>query len=222
MINEQNSNPLATAEVVTMPKDEALKAYNIYAQAVRRSRSAADRAIASAYKALSEGKGIINIAAAIKKAGIDNATSLPLLAIVRADEKLCYFRRVGVSTAGLYGATQQLAQRRNRNMQNARRQFEAPEGTFPSWHDMNPGKSSPRGFWDVHRAPVPPIPPAYRPADAYSKYMILWHVEKWEMVAPVDPMLLRPLTGGVGLAVVVAHWDLTPIERMVMGGLLGQ
>jgi hypothetical protein len=89
--------------------------------------------------------------------------------------------------------------------------FIFPSGTFPSG-------STPRGFYDVHRAPVPLIPPHLRPADAYRNYFILWEVKVWQRVAPVDPLLLTHVTGHV--FAVVAQWDLTPIERLVMNAAL--
>jgi hypothetical protein len=80
---------------------------------------------------------------------------------------------------------------------------------------------TPSGYWDTHRAPAPVIPPQHRPTLPLSQHWLLWHVEEWKRVAPVDPMLILPF-GANGLGVVVAHWDLTPVERMVMGALLGQ
>lgn len=63
---------------------------------------------------------------------------------------------------------------------------------------------------------VPIIPANLRPAKALHRYVILWEAD-WEAV-PVDPMLLRHLHGD--LYVVLAVWDLTPVERAVLNGRL--
>jgi hypothetical protein len=60
---------------------------------------------------------------------------------------------------------------------------------------------------------VPPIPPRFRPGQP-DRYHILWEAE-WAKVPPRDPALLRAL--GDGLYVVLAVWDLTELERAVLG-----
>jgi hypothetical protein len=62
------------------------------------------------------------------------------------------------------------------------------------------------------RAPVPHIPPAFRPQRELSKYLILWEAE-WQEV-PHDPILLSPI--GADLYLVCAQWDLTPLERSIL------
>ena len=61
-------------------------------------------------------------------------------------------------------------------------------------------------------AVVPQAPLHLRPSDAdMAKYHILWEAE-WSPIPPRDPMLLRRI-GEADLWVVVAHWDLTEVER---------
>lgn len=218
MIDNSNLNPLSIAEVIRLPKEDALEKFKEYSAAVKRSHSAMDRLMVQTFRALSKGLGVINVLEAIKKAGVTEDYK-PKLAIMRADQPMVHFHRASAG-AGRYSFSERYYLTRNsRKAQNARLQFVIPENTFP----CSPGHSQwPGDYWWALHAPVPPIPPAHRPADAYSKYCILWEVEKWEAKAPpADPMLLRPL-GQSGLYVVLAHWDLTPIERMVLGGLLGQ
>jgi len=213
---------LNSADVFTMPKEEALEKFKEYEAALRRSHSEADKLMTQTFKALSEGLGVINIHKAIGKAGFNAETSLPFLAVSRADQPVVWFRRNSRDeTGGRFGATQRMMEFPTAAAEKSRRLFQYPIGTMETWESvMGSGVRVPRGFWGLHRAPVPSIPPQFRPGDAKSKYLIMWEVEKWEMVVPVDPMLLRPLAGG--LAVVFAHWDLTEIERMVLGSLLGQ
>lgn len=213
-------NSLTSGEVVTMDIAEATAKFREYEKAVRRTHAHADEVMANTFRALKEGKGVIHIASAIKKGGVHWKTGLPRLAISRADERFVFFRRTG-DTGGIFGASRAMVQREHQGSQKSYRQYRAPSGTFPTWQtckEQNNGVS-PSGFWDTQTAAVPVIPPQFRPSDARSKYQILFEVNEWQRVAPVDPMLLRPLTNG--LAVVVAHWDLSPVERMVMGALLG-
>lgn len=227
MTNEtQTLSPLQSAEVVTVPKDEALAKFKEYETAVRQSHSAQDAALRDTYKALSEGHGVINLVAAIRKAGAHERTCFPKLAVMRADKEFVYYKRImgGASQTGggifSHSPTQNI-ERRSKLAQGKRLQFVMPAGTFGKL-----GRDYPSGVWKVQRAPLPVIPPALRPQDPLSRYCVLWEVaaDGWTTVEPPrpphDPMLLRPL-GPSGLYAVVAHWDLTDVERMVLGGLLG-
>jgi hypothetical protein len=60
---------------------------------------------------------------------------------------------------------------------------------------------------------VPSIPPRLRPPSALADYFILWEAA-WESI-PTDPMLLRRLSGSLYAALAV--WDLTDLERAVLG-----
>jgi hypothetical protein len=137
---------------------------------------------------------------------------------MRADQDIVYFHRQG--SEGFYSNTSRYYLRSvNKQAQAKRLQFHYPRGTF---REVPAGEMWPRDYHNTLEAPVPPIPPAHRPAGDLGKYCILWEVDKWvAREPPADPMLLRPL-GQTGLYVVLAHWDLTPVERMVLGGLLGQ
>lgn len=73
------------------------------------------------------------------------------------------------------------------------------------------------GESNPYSALVPLVPAPIRPRGALDGYRILFE-PKWEPVPPVDPMLLKHLHGA--LYVVLAHWDLTPLERAVLAGRL--
>jgi hypothetical protein len=63
------------------------------------------------------------------------------------------------------------------------------------------------------KALIPAIPAHLRPADDLANYHILWEA-KWEPTAPVDPLLLKRLTDNI--YVILAQWDLTPIEQAIL------
>ena len=63
---------------------------------------------------------------------------------------------------------------------------------------------------------VPKIPASLRPKGKLKNYYVLWEVDKWKLVPPRDPYLLRRINDNI--FVVVAGWDLTELERAVMKG----
>src|SRR3990167_8118773 len=73
-----------------MPMEQAAAAFQEYRHAVRSAKMATlnseDAQIARAYKALADGKQVLNIMEAFESAGVD-ALGLPRLAISRADQK---------------------------------------------------------------------------------------------------------------------------------------
>lgn len=81
--------------------------------------------------------------------------------------------------------------------------FPVCEGCFPGQKD--------RGRWNAAQATLPLIPLHLRPQRALANYHILWEAE-WTRIPPRDPYLLRRI-GNADLWLVVAHWDLTEVER---------
>ena len=68
------------------------------------------------------------------------------------------------------------------------------------------------GWW----ASIPYIPPQFRPPHALENYHLLWEAE-WRRNSGSqrrDPMLLRRIGGD--LFAVVAAWDLTDVEKLVL------
>lgn len=231
------SGPLTdAAEVVTLNKDDALEKFNEYKAALRVSRSQHDRMMQAVYGALSEGLGVINPRAAIIKAGID-VNGHPKLAIGRADTDTVFFRRHWNEEAFFSSFSGKYLVSAHKGAQSGRQQFHFPSGTLPQVDPRRVQQRDAGGqVWeraiypDLYRetvkATVPIIPPEHRPTTgSLGEYSILWEVEKWEALPkpprpPGDPMLLKPLAQ-TGLYAVMAHWDLTDIEKMVLGAMYG-
>jgi hypothetical protein len=220
------SGPLIdAAEVVTLNKDDALEKFNEYKAALRISRSQHDRMMKAVYGALSEGLGIINPRAAIIKAGVESINFHPKLAISRADHDTVFFRRNHwVNEAFFSSSERYFLAHSNKAAQAKRDQFAFGVGQLPRSDELW-GKSG-NLYTQTVKATVPIIPPEHRPTTRHlGDYSILWEVEKWEALprpqrAPGDPMLLKPLAQ-TGLYAVMAHWDLTEIEKMVLGAMYG-
>lgn len=232
------SGPLSdAAEVVTLNKDDALAKFNEYKSALRVSRSQHDRMMKAVYGALAEGLGVINPRAAIIKAGID-AEGYPKLAISRADQPTVFFRRSNNEQDAYFSAySGRYLSAQNKSAQASRLQFQFPSATLPAVEPKRVVQAAgtphqwttrvfPDRYFSIVKATVPIVPPEHRPADFdLPQYCTLWEVEKWEALprpqrAPGDPMLLKPLAQ-TGLYAVMAHWDLTDIEKMVLGAMYG-
>lgn len=162
-----------------------------------------DEAIMRGYRLIAAGKQIISLAETIVAGGVDELHR-PKLAIARADNrriKCDIYRNGSVRFLGSW-------QRNNHRNPRTLDRIELPEKTLPGWTG---GDFSAR--WS---AIVPSIPPRFRPAEL-TNYHLLWEAD-WRR-PPVDPALLRAL--GNGLYVVVATWDLTALERAVLGTRAG-
>ena len=61
---------------------------------------------------------------------------------------------------------------------------------------------------------MPIIPVHLRPKRGLANYHVLWEAE-WERVVPRDPYLLRRI-GKADLWLVVAHWELSPVEMAAL------
>lgn len=63
------------------------------------------------------------------------------------------------------------------------------------------------------------MPPEHaEEATGPGPFFVLWEVQRWESVPPVDPLLLRRLTNN--LFSVLAEWNLSPVEQAIIRGTL--
>ena len=172
------------------------------------------RDLQRAYGHMKHGGKIIDVHAAIAKAGL-NAKDRPLIAIVRADAKICYLTKCFDGSAVYSGQTpprwgNQTARKSYGEIAMPIKTFKwiPKEGQSPRLaynHDMN------------LKTIVPLIPPAIlidKVRYTLKNYFLLWEVESWDLVPPVDPMLLKRLNGT--LFCVLATWDLTELERAII------
>lgn len=175
-------------------RDTALKELRRY-QKDRNNLGPMDLEISRIYKAISEGKLVVDALAAIRRAGLGEDRR-PKLAIVRADAKRCYL--IGRSD----GSAVFLSDIRWPTGRTARdKKFEFPAESFVG---QRHGDAS---------AIAPHIPPDIRPKRALQSYHILFEAV-WSDEPPVDPLLLRRMADDIWL--VIAAWELTPVERAVM------
>jgi hypothetical protein len=156
-----------------------------------------DAEIARLANLIAKGRMVIRALESIRNSGTD-ALGLPKLAIVRADQPKAYIDARQDGSATMHNSDGWLRSR----IANSLR-FDFPPGTFPVRRQAMRAMSI-----------VPLIPPEHRPKRGLANYHILFEAE-WSRKVPVDPMLLRRVGKG-DLWVVLAAWDLTPIEAAVM------
>ncbi len=182
---------------MTMPIDEAKAAFRQYREAVRENPNSIDQAIMIGYRALAKGKMIVDLFEAILAGGV-NDLGLPMLAAARANWKWVELTR------RFRGPFDFEFRKWPEDRAGRRAVIEIPNGTFPVVPQQR----------RAPRAMVPLIPPQIRPAEGQlGEYTLLWEAD-WQF-APTDPMLLKHLSGS--LYAVLAVWDLTPLERSVLG-----
>lgn len=181
---------------VEIPLRQAREARDAYREAIRQDKATdADRQLYAAYRAVAQGKRVLDIVDVLQKAGV-NTERLPNLAICRAS----------ATWAHLY--------RQNREWWFMPRTTwsRRPRGTVAVPLDTFPVDTR-----TSVRARVPFIPPQHRPRFQLEGYHLLWDAV-WEQALPVDPLLLKHLDGP--FYAVLAAWDLTPLEQAVMRGRL--
>jgi hypothetical protein len=189
---------------ITIDPNEARKAVVAYRRALQYARSERarreDEAILRGYREIARGHPIISLRDVVH-AGGEFSNRLPKIAIARADEP-----RISVSRAadGAVRFGRRLREYRPRG------HVKLPAGTLSRYT----GAEAWRRFPVEGNAIVPIIPPELRPNASLERYWVLFEAE-WQAVAPRDPALLRDLGGG--LYAVLATWDLTELERAVLG-----
>ena len=190
----------------------ARKAFLEYRASVRQRHSEEEAQIMRGYRALSQGKIVIDLAATIRKGGGHIQRSrwggdvwVPNLAVMRADAPWCHVRTNPDGSLIFYKDD------RGPRSNETRYVVSLPAGTLPEpvatpYH---------HAYFSHFRAMVPPVPPGVRPAKSLENYHVLFEAE-WQQVAPKDPALLKHIGGD--LYVVCAVWDLTELERTVLAG----
>lgn len=198
---------LATLELDPVEAKERLAEYQ---GLIASERTAEDTAIAMGYRAAARGLPVISLSTVMAAGGWFDS-GLPRLAIVRADAIEC---RVDVS--------------RWRDAESWHLVFgdiaegwkaRSNRGALVGAHTVRVAVPRPSsdvcGLKNAGSTIVPIIPPRHRPKPRRLRHThILWEVEEWKPVAPKDPALLRHIRGD--LWAVLAVWDLTELERLVL------
>jgi hypothetical protein len=206
---------------IEMPPEQARQQFEAYRRAARDRHSAEDKAIAAGYKAIAEGRAVLQLTPTMIAGGVAvlerttaggtrQAVTVPRLAVAPANRKFAWTH--GVQQNG----SLEIVGRQPIAPNNKRDRMAFDPGTFGmlagtgalSWGDWNRRIN----------ALIPPVPPALRPRDNIANYHVLWEAE-WSFAPgppPGDPALLKHIGGD--LYAVHAVWDLTPLEQAVLSG----
>jgi hypothetical protein len=190
---------------VTLDRDEAARLYRKY-KGHKAYSQPIDWEVQRAYQLLAKGKLIIKALESVVRAGVNEA-GLPKLALAGATAKACFLERW--ASGGCTMASSSSWRAKNNRYEWRAGSFTFPPDSFPwNWNSTH------RTNRAVHQAILPLIPLHLRPKRGLENYHVLWEAE-WEPTPPRDPYLLRRI-GKADLWLVVAHWDLTEVERAVL------
>ena len=202
---------------ITMDKDAAAAKLKAYRSSKHRDAEEQYRACEAGYAALAKGTPLLNLDDVFRGVGLDDKAR-PKLAIARADMRQVKFEWHGGSTRAVFSTSFRSSQSRLRHW-SYRRTVDMGRSHGQKYGKDNQWDRIIEGF-----ALVPLVPADVRPSTGkLSSLFVLWEVEQWSdreigAKAPVDPMLLKHLGGA--LYAVLAEWDLTPLERAVIEGVM--
>lgn len=224
---------LATVEIPRAQAREAAAEYRLAARTITDpERRAEFEEIARAYRiAARDGIQMIALTPTIKAGGLVPRTVvsgrgmswerrdtylLPRLAVCRASAAYVY--TLGLQRDGRVELVDSL--RRRFDYRSGRIVLELDEELPENIHEG----SNLVGSWtsNAWSSMVPIVPPKHRPpgTSTLDSYLVLWEVENWMWSAPPmppgDPALLRRVGGDI--YAVLAVWDLTDLERLVLAG----
>lgn len=197
------------SETITMDPETAARRLESYEQAMTSNAkrvTATDRAIVKALKVAAGGGRLIDVNQAIGRAGLSRA-GLPLLAIARAHVNSVIWTATGRWNFAMKprtwypdGGGRFDYRKAGQRITDDRVIWNLPVGTLGD--TAEPSHKTVRAF-------TPLIPLPLRPKTKLENFFVLWEAN-WHPEPPVDPYLLRPLSGS--LMEIVAEWDVSPIE----------
>jgi hypothetical protein len=196
-------------DTIEMSRPAAREAFLAYRRAVRERHDAEDEQIMRGYRELARGRMLISLSEAIRTAGADDR-GRPKLAIVRAHSREVHVHVRSDGSEVTFTDDGDYWRARHRNRVTVRDAGIMP----PICSRACMGVGSDHRHPLVAAAITPIVPPPLRPAAHLRNYHVLFEAD-WK-APPVDPALLRHIGGD--LYAVLAVWDLTPVERLVLAG----
>ena len=190
---------------IGMDKAKAKEAWKEYCAGLKGKKGAWLKeywAAKYAYFNLKEGKKILDVFEAFKKAGLNNL-GYPRLAIAPISQRRVWFKNNRDGSGEFLNKSSWNASYAQENY------VKLPIGTF----------AFPQVEFKALQldAAVPLIPPKFLPKNLVG-YFVLWEIERWATwrEPPRDPLLLKRISNN--LFVVIAYWNLTALERAIMRG----
>ena len=206
-------------EQLVVPKEKIEKELTAFKQIIKTKRkqilTEVHRDLHRIYGHLRHNGKIIDVYKSFKKAGL-NQNGNPRLAIARADGKECYcYKR---SDGAAVFSIRRFSWKVKYDDYIPRKTYgeiTLPKGTYQFPKDQYGSIPEPQ-----IKTSIPIIPASILTHLRYTlkNYHIIWEVEKWARVPPKDPILVKMVTPNIAL--VLATWELTELERAVIMGRL--
>lgn len=186
-------------QTMTMTKREAERKLAAYRHQLTRRTDAEYEMAAKGYEELAKGTPLINLSQVIIAGGFFEDYR-PHLAVARADR-----RQVEVAMRQHSIQYDTAIARNGGSSMRITVMYDTPVNNL----------------WKLGYALVPLVPADVRPIGQLHDFFVLWEVERWSdrsitATPDRDPYLLKPIGGD--LYAVIAAWELTDLERAIMGG----
>lgn len=200
---------------IGMPEAQAKELYQEYSKEIKKRGDDAEKylkELKSIYYHLSQGHKVIDIFEVFKKSSLKENGDTEL-AIARADLKNVFFHKQSMG-AGTFSVAES-------KWGGGAMDVSLPSGTFPEWKmidaptEWNPTRKVIER--EVLQTKVPLIPAHIMPNGKLDNYYILFEVVEWnEVPVAADPYLLKRINANC--FVVLAEWDITPVEQAILRG----
>lgn len=202
------------AENIEMSEEEAREAYEEYSRLVKDREEEHLEILKKCTYHLSQGRKVLNIYDVIKNGGVfENGE--PKLAIARADWKQVVFTK-HKGKSGVFSD-----EKTTRNWGVTKANINLPNNYFDDDWGMQTDSEGKVYSWsspvrEAVQTATPIIPAVLTPQGKLNNYYILFEVIGRRRVG-ADPLLLRRLSDN--MFVVLATWDVSPLEQAVLDGL---
>jgi hypothetical protein len=211
----ERKSPIQKTKKIVLPKEQARIEWRKYVNLLKTRKDKHLRIMREAMYYAKKGKELIDVFE-VMKAGKLNSNNEPRLAIARASLNTVYFQKQDEGR-GTFGGKLYY----DRSIEYHKTNITFLDKTFNiHWErtiDAN-GKLT----WEIKdkilKTKVPMIPAELMPEGDLENYYILWEVKEWEKLPePKDPFLLKRISEN--LFVILGKWEITELERAVIGGL---
>ena len=206
---------------ISLSREQAQTEYEQYRQALKTKKDAFLHEMRVAYGYMRHGKAVLDVWQAFGDQGVDDRGD-PKLAISPADVPEIVFRKFRSDDTRWTGVFCPSDHRHRDHLETRLKHGDVfiPKGVCTPKYNTTATESWLRteALRPSIRAKVPIVPARFMPNHSLANYHILWEVESWTELTrpPRDPLLLKRVSPNV--FVVLAGWDLTPLERAVLRG----
>jgi hypothetical protein len=210
-------SPIQKIDKIFIPAEKAKEEWKAYNELLKTRKDKQLKVMKEAMYYAKQGKYLVDIYDAIKKAGL-NKNHEPRFAIARADLHEVFLEKQDTGTV-------RYCMERGWNRRSQNDDVQLPQNIFNIQWERR--KNTVNGIttidnWQIDKkelkTKVPIIPSTLVPAGQLSSYYILWEVKEWEKLPEMkDPFLLKRISEN--LFAVLGSWDITELERAIMGGL---